>query len=169
MDSGCSQRRNHLTRESGNTSQSIRRAHKSVQAAFLGQYLPTLYLFKDPALSQVFKYGLGVEKIKTVKSSKHELNDDRRRVSAQITYFQEYINRLAVNATVSVLFKVKFACSISRHFKIREKFWHSNSGMLQFESGEHSRHLRVEGAYCQILEIQMSQAFKMKIICSFKD
>ena len=41
--------------------------------------------------------------------------------------------------------------------------------MLQFGPGELSRHLRVEGAYCQTQEIQMIQVFKMKIICSFKD
>ena len=36
-------------------------------------------------------------------------------------YSQEYINRLAVNTTVSALFfKVMFVCSISIHLKIRE-------------------------------------------------
>ena len=43
---------------------------KFVQAAVLGQHLPKLNLFKDPALSQVFKYGFGVEKAKIVKSEK---------------------------------------------------------------------------------------------------
>ena len=46
---------------------------KFVQAAVLGQHLPKLNLFKDPALSQVFKYGLGIEKIKTVKSEKEDV------------------------------------------------------------------------------------------------
>ena len=46
---------------------------KFVQAAVLGQHLPKLNLFKEPALSQVFKYGLGVEKIKALKSEKEDV------------------------------------------------------------------------------------------------
>ena len=44
---------------------------RCVQAAILGQHIPRLHLFKDPALSQVCK-GLGVEGIKTFKSKKED-------------------------------------------------------------------------------------------------
>ena len=82
----------------------------------------------------------------------------RRRTSVQIMYFQEYINKLAVNTTVSAVFKVTFACLISILLKNREKFLLRDSGMLQLVSEEHSHHLRVEGACCQNQEIQMIQA-----------
>ena len=54
---------------------------KFVQAAVLGQHLPKLNLFKDPALSQAFKYGLGVEMVKTVKSKEKDVNVKERRTS----------------------------------------------------------------------------------------
>ena len=118
---------------------------KFVQAAVLVQHLPKLKLFKDPALSQVFKYGLGVEKIKTVKSKKDEFNDKQE-------------TNLGANHVLSRVYQQ--ACS-QHHGQcfVQGQVCMLNSGMLQFESGEHSRHLRVEGAFCQTQEIQMTQAF----------
>ena len=46
---------------------------KFVQAAVLGQHLQKLNLFEDPSLSQVFKYGLGMETVKTVESEKEDV------------------------------------------------------------------------------------------------
>ena len=170
VDSRCSLRRHHLTWKGGNTSQSIRCGYEVRSSCRSRSASPKkLNLFKDPALSQVFGRGFIVEKVKKQSSQRRKMSIKGNANFNAITYFQEYVNKLPVNTTVSALFKVRFVCSISIHLKIRERFFLRLSGMLQLDSGEHSHRLCVEGACCQSQEILVTQAFKMKTIYSFED
>ena len=74
MDSRCSQRKHHLTRKSGNKSQCIRCAHEVCSGCrSRSASSKTQSHQQNPALSHVFKYGLGVEKIKTLKPEKEDI------------------------------------------------------------------------------------------------
>ena len=137
---------------------------KFVQAAVLGQHLPKLNLFKDPALSQVFKYGLGVEKVKIVKSEKEHVtvkgnaNFSANHVLSRV-YQQacsQHHGQRFVQGQVCMLNFDSFEDQREREI-LTQRFRNASS-----RAGEHSHHLRVEGACCQSQEVQMHQAFKIE-------
>ena len=145
---------------------------KFVQAAVLGQHLPKLNLFNDPALSQVLKYGLGVEKIKTVKSRNEEFND-KKETSLSANHVLSRVCQQACSQHHGQRFVQGQVCVLN--FKAfgdqRDSDCQDTATQECFSPDEKSFHpiSTSKGAYCQIQEIQATQMFNMKIICSLKD
>ena len=105
---------------------------KFVQAAVLGQHLPKFNLSKDSSLLQAFKYCSGVEKIKTDSQSREMFRSMRTPQLMHTQFYQEYINKLAVNTAVSVFrldLSVRFRCfsGSSRVFHSEVSRWFSEN------------------------------------------